>query len=108
MMVRPGKESVPDDTDPKYIEALNRYGKQKMDWMILQSLAATPELEWERVRMNDPDTWHLWEEELKEAGTVERERVEILNTIFRVNSLTDSVFKEAKDRFLATQATRPS
>jgi hypothetical protein len=107
MIVRPGKPPVPDEDDPVHKEALNRYGRQKMDWMILQSLKPTEALEWETIISTDPDTWKNWEEELKDAGLTERERVEILQTILRVNSLTDEVFQQAKDRFLASQATRP-
>jgi len=54
--------------DPKYKKAIDQWGTAKHHWMFLKSLSATPGLEWETIKSDDPETWTNYEEEFISAG----------------------------------------
>lgn len=85
--------------DPKYKAALEKRGQMRHDWFFLQSIKPS-DIEWERVKLDDPTTWGLWEEELKEAGFSVSEVTRIRNTFLECNLVTDQMVSEARLRFL--------
>lgn len=87
--------------DPDYLQARNRYGVARQNWLILESLKATKDLEWSTVNENQPDTWGNFRHELREFGLSPVEMGYILNAVFRVNALSDSALIAARERFLA-------
>jgi len=93
------KESTPDYTDPTYKKATEEYGGKKTKWMFLKSLEATEGLEWEKVKLNDPETWTLLDEELKDAGFNQFEVARIYQAMMKVNSLDEEYLAEARKRF---------
>jgi len=97
----PGGIKEPNAADPTYRTNLTIYGKKKLDFCILKSLAPTTDLEWERVDMQKPDTWHLYIDELKESNISENEISRIIDLCLRVNSLDDDMLKQAREDFLA-------
>lgn len=92
--------------DPKYKIAQATYSEQRLAWMVLESLTATKELEWELVKRDDPTTWPKWSEELQQAGfsTVEVNRV--LRGVFEANALDEEKIEAARKRFLALEAEK--
>lgn len=87
--------------DHFYRDNVRKYNKRRLDWMILQSLKSTPDLEWERVNLEDPDTWGNYEEELRE--TFNQGEINILiSAVINANSANEEKMREAKARFLAT------
>jgi len=104
MRKRGVSELVEDNKDKNYLEELQNWSTKRMDFMILESLrTGTPELEWETVDSNNPDTWKNYEKELREAGFTPVE-INLLNaTCITANSLSQSKLDEARDRFLASQ-----
>ena len=97
-----------DDTDsPKYQLALNQHSTKFINWLTLTSLCGvnreTQEdmpIEWEKVDLSNPSTWHMWEDELKENGFSDMERKRIANLVLKVNSLTEDRLDEARQSFL--------
>lgn len=92
-----------DTEDQGYKNSLKNYATMKMDWLIIESLRATEDLEWEKVKYNEPSTWHLYEQELKEAGFNQFEINRINGAVLVANSLDEKKMEEARKRFLAGQ-----
>lgn len=99
--VMKGGEKVLDFDSPNYKSELKNYGIKRYQWMVLKSLRATPDLEWETVNYGDPSTWHNYEKELKDAGFSNVEFNRILKGVSDANCLNEEKVEEARKRFLA-------
>lgn len=96
-------QAVPDSSDKKYLAQIEDYAKKRTCYMIIKSLSATPDLNWEKVVITNPDTYSSYAEELKSFGLLDMEIDRILQGVFEANGLNESKVEEAKKRFLATQ-----
>lgn len=113
MLVKGGGK-VPDFENPQYKAQAENHGRLYSQWMMLKTIKAAAdsedgeptEIEWDRIRMNDPSTWHLFEEELK-VGFSEVERLHIITTISQVNSINSDYLDEARNAFLLQRQSRP-
>lgn len=94
---------APDYEDANFKEAAKRKNDQSYNYMVLASLSATEDLEWDKVKMDQPATYHLWEEELKEAGFSQWEVQRIKASATSVNGLNEAKIAAAREAFLATQ-----
>jgi hypothetical protein len=101
---RPGKGYEDDPKDEGFLAQLSNWAQKKTDWMVVTSLAPTEGLEWERVKLDQPETWKEWRKELQEAFFSDREVQLILTLVFSVNSLSEAHLEEARKRFLAGEA----
>jgi hypothetical protein len=97
-----------DIEDPQFQQKLKDYSLLKSSWMVIQSLKATPDLEWETVKASEPDTWKNWIDELKDFKLGEYEISLILNAVHSANGLDESKIDAARKRFLASQAAMVS
>lgn len=102
-LVRPGNIVTEDVTNPEYQKALSEWGRKKLDWMVIKSLSATENLTWEKIKIDDPNTWHLYKEELEEAYFNPQEIMRIMDCVFNANGLNQSKIDEATKSFLAGQ-----
>jgi hypothetical protein len=102
MMIKSGGKRVLDLEEPKYKIALDQHSTKRVSYIILKSLEATPELEWETVNMGDSDTWGNYEKELRESGFSNIEVMRIVNTCMSANCLDDSRLEKARNDFLAS------
>lgn len=96
------KRELTDDI--KYLSKIGQHSRKKFSWMILKSLQATKDLEWDTVKMVDPDTWDNYEKEMKDSGLTQNEINRIIECVMIANSMSDAKFKQARDRFIQTQA----
>ena len=103
MKVKASGESEPLLTDTAYVLRMADYRAKRYCWLILQSMRATPDLEWERVNYDEPDTWQEWSKELTEAHFSTVEINLIVTAVMTANSLNEDRLEEAKSRFLASQ-----
>jgi hypothetical protein len=102
MSIKRGEtQATPDFGHPKFTLALNDYGIKKQNWLMIQSIMATEGVSWEKVRLNDPETWNLWQDELQESGLGLAEILRIQQAVLGVNGLDDSKIDEARRNFLA-------
>ena len=104
-------KAVPNPEDPKFKKDMNEYATRRTNWLVLKSLAATPDLEWDTVNMADPDTWGNYRQELTAANFSQAEQIRIINGVMNANGLDDERVEESKNRFLSTQqdpAKQPS
>ena len=89
--------------DPGYLKKQLNHSKQRTAYMIIKSLEATPGLEWDQVDINVPETWDGYLKELQSCFTV-REVDVIIDGIFSVNMPSEEAQREAKERFMLSQA----
>lgn len=99
IMIKRGVGKVEDTEDKGYKKALEQHGKLRIAYMVIQSLKATEELEWDKVKENDPGSWLLYEEDLKDSGFSQIERQRIVNGVFTANALSEEKIQEARKRF---------
>lgn len=99
--VIPGQGSAPMLEDPDYKESMHRYYVARQHWLILQSLKATPDLEWTTVLEGDSGTWGNYRKELKDFGLLPVEINRIIASTWQANSLNDELLEAARKRFLA-------
>jgi len=92
---------VHDIENPRYKQALTQHGNKRLAWMMITSLRATEDLEWETVDYSNSDTWENYREELKKAGFNEIEVGRLIRAVMIVNSLDETKLEEARNRFLA-------
>jgi hypothetical protein len=103
VLLKGNDEATPALKDPKYMKAMDEYSLKRSAFMIITSLSATPELEWESVKMDDPSTWIGYEEELRKAGLSAMEIGRLIGGVLDANGLDEQKIEEAKKRFLASQ-----
>lgn len=106
MQKRGESEQIPLLDDKDYLKKVNAYAEKQTNWMMLKSLEATKDLEWETVDADDPDTWGNYKDELQAAGFSFKEVSLILNTVMDACGLNQSKIEEATERFLADQAAQ--
>ncbi len=103
-IIRPGKGRTNNITDPNYVKSLRAWSEQLFHFKILKSMDATPGLEWYKVKMGDPSTYHLWQEEINESFG--RNVSNVLFTKYKeANVLDEEMLEEARKTFLLLQAT---
>jgi hypothetical protein len=100
-ILRPGQAPSLDIEDKDYKEKINNWSKNKTSYMILKSLEATENLEWETVDMSDPETWKNFRVEMTDAGLCPAEIGRIIATVIEANALSQTKIDEATARFLA-------
>lgn len=100
---KPGGEVFLNTQDPKYKAAIEDWADKKINWEFLQSISATDGLEWETVKMDDPNTWNNWKNELEDnLGITQYNRV--FGGFIDANTLNEDRIEECRQRFLASQA----
>ncbi len=99
-ILRPGGVRESNENDPEYKKAMIDYAELKTAYLIIMSLKDSPDIEWETVEYDKPDTWKNWEKELKESGFNEIERMRVLQIVMRANSLDDNLLEQARQDFL--------
>lgn len=99
--IKPGGERTLMYNEQAYQDAMEDWASKKTHWMILKSLEATNNLEWETVDMDDPDTWVNYQEELKAASLSPMEIARIVNAVTAASGLDQSKIDEATAAFLA-------
>lgn len=90
-----------DYDDEKYIKTRDSFANQKLHWTILQSLKATPDLQWETVDYGNPATWGNYTKELKDFNLTDPEIRLIIQGVLEVNTLDEMKLEEARAAFLA-------
>lgn len=103
LKVLKGGQKVADLDDKGYQLALQQQVDKRWDYIILKSLQATPDLQWETVDMQNPDTWQNWKREAADSGLSVFEINKIIACVVEANSLNEQTLEEARNTFLANQ-----
>lgn len=99
--VLPGKKVTTNFEDPAYKKDVIRHGQFRLAYMVVKGLLETPGFEWEKVKIEDYNTWLLYEEELRESGLSGVEVGRIVSGVAVANCLNEAAITEARDNFLA-------
>ena len=102
-MQRPGQQAIKDLHDKKYLEKYDIWLQQKVDYMIIKSLEATPGLEWDTVVMTDPTTWHNYKSEFSDSGISDAEVTQLISLVTSANGMDQDKIDQATKSFLAGQ-----
>lgn len=89
---------VPQLDDPSYRDILANHQKKRLAYMVIHSLAPS-EIEWEKVKPDDPSTWSQWDVELKEAGLTQIEINRIIALVLEANCLSEERLRAARESF---------
>ncbi len=95
-----------DYDDKVYLKKIEQYSEMKTNYTIVKGLSATTELEWETVKLNEPDTWKNWRDEMQKHFT-EIEMNEIVQGMREANSPSQRRMREAFDSFTPSQVDEP-
>ncbi len=95
-----GGKMVQNMKDPAFLKELDAFAVKRLSWIVLTSLEATEDLEWEKVDISDPSTWDNFREEMMEAGLSNVEINRVVQDCIEVNALNDDKIEEARERFL--------
>jgi hypothetical protein len=98
-----GGVMLDDFDDANYKLSIQQYGQKKYYFIVVESLKATPGLEWETIDPMNPDTWKNIEKELEESGFNNREIRLIIDGVLRANTIDQTKVDEALQRFLLLQ-----
>lgn len=105
MVIKKGETvSVPDIDNADYKKAIFAWVTVQTDWMCLQSLKATPEVEWETVDVSDSVTFKNWRTEMKAAGFSILEVTLIVEAVTTASGLNQAKMDDARKAFLAGAA----
>lgn len=101
LVIRPNDPAgVADPDDPRFRETLNTWAGHKTEYMIIKALTMSGELEFETVKIEDPDTWSGYEDELLQCFT-EREVSVLVDGAITANMPTAARQQQAKERFMS-------
>lgn len=92
-----------DFKNQDYLQALMNHAEKRMSYFVIQSLKATTGLTWDKVKYGDPNTWHLYREELKEANFNYLEIQRIEAAVYTANCLNEQKVEAARQNFLQQQ-----
>lgn len=94
------KDGIIDDVNAtNYKTDMEHYGKRRLAYMVVKSLEPS-EIEWEKIDLNNPGTWHNWEHDLKAAGFSNIECSRIVGLVLEANCLDENKLKQAREVFL--------
>jgi hypothetical protein len=99
--ILPGGERQLNVEAPAHKEAVQKYAQKRLAWITIQSLKATPNLEWDQVKDDDPESWLKYTDELSETFS-NVEINEIMDRIFAVCGLSPERIEKATQDFLLT------
>jgi hypothetical protein len=92
-----------DFDNETYKSAIRERNKSYIGWLIFHSLSVTEGLEWDIVKMDDPNTWNQWQDELEAAKFSAGEIKHILAKVIEVNGMSEERLEEARQAFLLRQ-----
>lgn len=98
---------IPSNDDPTYQEVTEQWAKKRLGYIVAHSLEPS-EIEWDKVKLNDPRTWPDWEDDLREGGFSDMECSRILALVMEANSLDEEKLKKAREVFLRGPGPVPS
>ena len=96
----PGGKEVVNLRDAGYLAQVDKYSIQRLNWIVLTSLEATDDLEWETVDMSNPNTWSNFRKEMQDSGLSNVEINRVVAECINVNALNEAKIEEARERFL--------
>lgn len=102
--LKPGGDTVDNLDDANYLAELNMFAKKQTYYMFVKSIfLGTPDIEFDLIKLTDPDSWLKFEEEFRSAGFTVGEINYVINKIMDVNTLNESKIEAARASFTLSQ-----
>lgn len=98
MALIPGKGTVPLE-DAAFTAQLDDFNAKRFSYLAIKSLEPS-NIEWEKVKLDEPATWNSWTDELKDAKISALEVNRIIACVMQANALDEEKLKEARASFL--------
>ncbi len=102
---RSGKKQQ-DYDDKRFVKARGDWATKRQAWMVIQSIKATPGVEWETVEYGNPETWENYTTELEECGFSPMEVARIVDAVYEACGLSRKKIDEAMERFLSGERAK--
>jgi hypothetical protein len=100
--ILPGGKKELNPEDPTFNQQMTQYADKRVAYMVVKGLSdATPDLEWEDVKLDDHTTWKLFRSELRDSGLSDIEISRLVSGVMLANSLSEAGVERARQRFLA-------
>ncbi len=93
-------KTIENPKDPGFLQQVQNHATLRLSWIVLKSLEATDDLEWDDVDVSDPTTWNFFREEMKNAGFSVIEINRVVGECLNVNALNEEKIEAARQRFL--------
>lgn len=97
----PDGSTKADTRNPEYIKAFRAWSNLRTAWTFLKSISATPDLHWDTVDLEDPETWGNWESELQAAQFTSPEIGRMMDAVMKAGGFKESMVDDARKDFLA-------
>lgn len=88
-----------DTTDKEYLERIKDYSEKRIFFLFLESVKDS--IEFETVKLDDPNTWKNCTTEMTQSGLMDKEIQMIFDGAFEANALNEKRLEEARASFLA-------
>jgi len=98
-VLKPGGVRERNEKDASYIEAQEKYSEKRMAWIIIKSLEGN-NITWEKVNVDDVDTYTNYKEELIESGFTLVEINYLLEVILEASQVETEDLKAMRESFL--------
>lgn len=95
----PGGKKFYNENAPHYKLAMADWMAKKFDWEFLKSIDVTEDLEWEKVKIDDPNTWKLWKDEIG-AHFGDNQTNKIFGGFIEAQFVTEETMEAARKTFL--------
>jgi hypothetical protein len=95
-------EKKPNPNDETYQHNVRRLAAKRIAYLCLKSLEPS-NIEWDNVKMDDPDSWEKFEDDLRAAGMTEIEIDRVIKLCVGANTLDEEKLKKARESFLRGQ-----
>lgn len=88
---------APDPEAPELLDLRRLYNKRRWAYLVIKSLEPS-NIEWEKVKLSDPQTWQFWEEELRAVLSYTEYGV-LMRLIDQANTLDAGKLEENRQTF---------
>ena len=93
------KDPYENPEDPEYKKQVDAWSIKRAAWSFLKSIEDSG-IEWETVKMGDPETWENYETELSSCGFTIIEKLSIMQAVAEATGLTRDKIDRATEAFL--------
>lgn len=104
-ILRPGGVESTDYSDVDYQKAIEERASKRLTWLYLKVLEPS-KLEFDKVRVEDPETYQYFDEEFTNIGISKMFVSELKQACIDVCGFNPELIKQATDRFLASMELR--
>ena len=94
---------IPDLDNESYRQIITNHNEKRIAYLVVKSLEPS-DIEWEKVKIENPSTWVGYVQDFKAAGLTTIEINRIVQCVMQANSLDEAKLEQARKVFLLGQA----